>query len=131
MKEIEEDTKKWKNIPCSWIRRTNIVKMSIVPKEIYTFNVIPIKITTSIFHRPRINNPKICMEPYKRPWTVKAILNKKSRVGGVKILDFSLYYKTVVVKTIWYWHKCRHIDQWNRVENSEMDPQLYGEWILK
>ena len=55
MKEIEEETKKWKNIPCSWIRRTNIVKMSIFPKEIYTFNAIA-------FFRAWTSNPKICMD---------------------------------------------------------------------
>ena len=65
MKEIKEDTNRWRNIPCSWIGRVNIVKMNILPKTIYRFNVLLIKLPMVIFHRTRTNNFTICMEIQK------------------------------------------------------------------
>ena len=100
-KDIVEDIRKWKDLPCSWIGRINIIKMAVLPKAIYRFNSIPHQIPTQFFidlKRTILNflwkNQKLRI--------AKTILNNQRTSRGTTIPDIKLYYRATVMKTTWY-----------------------------
>ena len=120
MKQIKDDTNRWRNIPCSWIGRIKIVKMCIPPQAIFRVDAIPIRKPMVFFTDLEQIISRFVWKP-KKPRITKAVLIKKNGTGGINLPDFRLYYRATVIMTVcifffflaisclYFFHLCRTI----------------------
>ena len=100
MKEIKDDINRQRDIPCSWVERINIMKMTMLPNAICRLSVIPIKLPMA-FSTELEQKISQFIWKHKTPQIAKAVLRSKTGAGGINLPDFRLYYKATVMKPVW------------------------------
>ena len=103
--------------------------MAILQKVIYRFNAIPIKIQTQFFNKLERAICKFIWNN-KKPQRAKTLLKDKRTSSGITMPDLKQYYRAIVIKTAWQWYSNRQVDQWNRIEDPEMNSHTYGHLIF-
>ena len=127
---MKDDTNRWRNIPRSWIGRINIVKVNILPKAIYRVNAIPIKLPMLFFSRLEQTISQLYkITKKKKPSNSQNNIEKekwnwRNQPAWLQALLRSYSHQ------VWYWHKERNIDQWNKIESREINPCTYGHLIF-
>ena len=128
MKEIKDDINRWRDTPCFWVTRINIVKMTILPNAIYRFNAIPIKSPKAFFTELEQKISQFICK-HKRPQIANSLEREKwSQRNQASWLQIIL--QSYCHRDRWYWYKNRNIEQWNKIESPEISPCTYGQLIF-
>lgn len=130
---MKENQNKWKGIVYSWVGRVDIVKVAVFPKLICLFNLMlpNFKQVLFLFFGRNWQIYSKYTRKYNRPTIAETILTKRNKLGALKLSNFKTYLKALIIKTVWPWHKNRHVGQLSRIGSLETRLHVYGQWIVE